>query len=114
MIFNDILRGACSRPQVGQVTVRSIPLPRAISQTEFRLMPHFPDLPAVSVAMVSTTPLSTAVIIATKRNTMLPVPQNVASRRSRTYFNSGITAAGGRRGAINALQCLSCWQTPFS
>jgi hypothetical protein len=71
--FSDILRCACSRPHVGQVTFRNNPLPRAMSQTEFKLIPHLPDRPAVSVAIVSTTPLSTAVIMATKRNTMLPI-----------------------------------------
>jgi hypothetical protein len=70
--FNDILRCACSRPHVGQVTFRSNPLPCAMSHTEFRLIPHFPDLPVVSVAIVSTTPLSTTVIMATTRNIMLP------------------------------------------
>ena len=72
MNFNDILRCACSRPHVGQVTFRSNPLPRAMSHTEFKLIPHLPDRPAVSVAIVSTTPLSTMVTMATKRNTMLP------------------------------------------
>jgi hypothetical protein len=69
----DFLRCSCSRPQLGQVTFRSNPLPATTSQTEFKLRPHFPDLPAVSVAILSKTPASTTVIIKTKRNAMLSI-----------------------------------------
>ena len=71
--LTGFLRRSCSRPHFGQVTFRSNPLPPAMSQTEFRLRPHFPDLPAVSVAIISKTPPSTTVIITMKRNTMLSI-----------------------------------------
>src|ERR1022692_955498 len=69
----DLRRCSCSRPHLGQVTFCSKPFPRAISQTEFRLRPHFPDLPADSAAIFSKTPLNSAATMATKRNTMLPI-----------------------------------------
>jgi hypothetical protein len=77
------LRRSCSRPHLGQVTFRSNPLPLAMSQTEFRLRPHFPDLPAVSVAIISKTPPSTTVTITTKRNIMLSLLKSLRYVRVR-------------------------------
>ena len=71
--LTSFLRRCCSRPHPGQVTFRSNPLPATTSQTEFRLRPHFPDLPAVSVAIISKTPPSTTATITLKRNTMLSI-----------------------------------------
>jgi hypothetical protein len=71
--ITGFLRCSCSRPHLGQVTFRSNPLPATTSQTEFKLRPHFPDLPAVSVAIISKTPASTTAIITTNRNAMLSI-----------------------------------------
>jgi hypothetical protein len=71
--LTGFLRCSCSRPHPGQVTFRSNPLPATTSQTEFRLRPHFPDLPAVSVAIISKTPPSTTATITLKRNIMLSI-----------------------------------------
>src|ERR1022692_3338177 len=68
--LTGFLRCSCSRPHPGQVTFRSNPLPATTSQTEFRLRPHFPDLPAVSVAIISKTTQSTTATITLKRNTI--------------------------------------------
>jgi len=129
--FTDLRRCSCSRPHLGQVTFRSNPLPCAMSQTEFRLRPHFPDRAADSAAIISKRPLNTAATTATKRNTMLPIlealrpavrgliltpesPLQVTADDELTQRRTATADPGSPGNAAATLRGLSCWPTPFS